>query len=243
MSTPPLPTRSPFRIKPPNQESCSFSKFDPTKLPSPPLSPTSQEILEEIDRELKDTQERFSSAGFKGTSMDTTTQTQKLDYLSPMCSKFESGKRRDDEECTALEFLMAETKNEEDSSEHPIQFSSTYNDAIYPNCRMQNTMKYGINSKPMAKVLDGRSDRTSDLYTTILSYDGYRPSSSRYSVDNDEDDRAEAWLARGLLGLGREGTEHADDFARLGGVSPKTSFAHQVCLPSPLDGCNNAYGN
>jgi hypothetical protein len=229
----------------------------------------SQQILEEIDRELEDTQESLTSAivsskmrGAWASDRVKNEATKEVDYAT--------GKMRDADACTIKEFFQSETRGgtgAEVSDRLSTNFSAS--SSMYSRLTTGERPQSAVSDHGTTNAMVHGRDRAvhADTPTTIWSDEGDEPPcpSSHCSVEQDDIDEAEAWLLQGLPVQVREAEERfSRDWSRTSDGNhhslspfppissttgfreyepPISSFMRLVHPVSPLNNGRDIYGN
>ncbi|CAO2658687.1 Nn.00g064100.m01.CDS01 [Neocucurbitaria sp. VM-36] len=248
---PPLPTRNPLRddLLFKDRLRLSQPKLDGNfATPTSPISPTSQDIFNELDHELKDTQQRLVSAIYEGNKIHSLCKSSG-ENMPEARQKRLSG-RIEDKECSLMEFLMSEAELEESSG-----------DEVSDECGLWSESS-GSYSRLVREEYGEKVVREGEDSGHIASLP---PPSLTYSAEEGEYVRSRTWLARELPSSELRAAECMERLSR--DLSPSkrhtlspfppaspisgnreyvpfaTPLPRPICPVSPLNNGRDAYGN
>ncbi|KAJ4365191.1 hypothetical protein N0V83_008809 [Neocucurbitaria cava] len=269
---PPLPTRNPLRDDPLYKGKSRLLQVEPEGDYMAPASPISQDIFNELDRELKDTQQRLVSALYEGDKVQSRNKSP--GEHTPQVRGRRVSKSGDYDACTVMESLMAEAELEESSSDDEMSNFrlSSETSAIYKQPKRENqgrkTVKGIKDFAPIGSVRRCQIDRAAEPSPTTPDSNSDPALPCTATTGEDEDaPHPGAWLAGELsqelqaaeqsLRLSRDlsFTSSRKQYAlspfppaspRSGlreYVPPNSPLPLQACPLSPLNNGRDAYGN
>ncbi|KAF1940162.1 hypothetical protein EJ02DRAFT_435767 [Clathrospora elynae] len=276
--TPPLPVRNPLRNGSQYQQRPRNIRCEVAVPINFPSSPVSQTIFEEIDRELTGTRERLASAIFEGRRMETPFERESLEYSDTKSWRESMGKKSDGA-CTFTEFMdeggsnMSSHEDPYPEQLRPQQLRRHYQDSNAFSHHIEDDYQERAEagdrrSEYKTTLLSSYNGAASETSTYILSYDGDRSASRKYSAEEEEDRKVEEWLARGIpspfpqtVAYPRQLSRDCDHAVLLKRpplslfppeskstgkceyTPPRTPVVRAVCPMSPLNNGRDAYGN
>jgi hypothetical protein len=205
---PPVPLRSHLRNGSVYQLKLRAIKSDIEKTSTTVLSsPVSRGLLEEIDRELTDTQERFVSAILEGKQMHGDAD--RFSWQTWEGNEVEPNRRRmgrsPEELFSVREFFMNEMASEmsyEHDRPEPLQVGrGLATSSVYCEGRDQGSQDGVVEVMGHVRAGRGSYDAAPSHHTTTNSSreDETSSPSSQDSREKEMDTKVEDWLARGFL--------------------------------------------
>ncbi|KAF2035570.1 hypothetical protein EK21DRAFT_107091 [Setomelanomma holmii] len=261
---PPIPARNPLRDAPHYQvrRGQSSASYGNSTVPS---SPTAQILLDEIDRELLETHERFVSAIYMSqVEVENTSHTNKLEQNMPGVPSRTSSLRS--------RFILGARlgKVEEDKSQASTSSSPTDGLKRYSASLGLGTLPADFGSRRSSQAYEKNAtsnppDKCNDVESTstISSYDGAPEAEIIDEEEEQEIASVEAWLQRGSFSApppepdrfsqsskARSSTSEKKRpnalqiFPPVSPSSGKREYASPLTSPlSPLGNGRDAYGN
>lgn len=211
---PPLPLRSPLREKPTCQQKGSQSLHtNITALRDPLPSPDADDMLEEIDRMLRDTHQSIIDSG---NSFICESLSESPSDREVHSQERRRNHMRANEVCPAMEFLVSDSESDTPS----IATCST--ELLSPK-RITRTQR----------------EIDESLETTMtLSHDCGHRVLTQEEVEDEAENRVQAWLTRGSSSPASQAAEHSQYFGthRNRSYNSRQPFLSLFPPPSPVTG-------